>query len=71
MSSDSTINEMVIPEAWDAKLVLDFLYTPAFNELSRWLEAELAALETKWRSASSPNAWRSESDRSSSRHRSS
>jgi hypothetical protein len=57
MSSESTINENVFPETWDAKLILAFLDNPAFDEFSQWVDAELATLEANWRHASSPTAW--------------
>ena len=63
MSSSTTINEITVPVAWDAKLILEFLENPAFHELSQWVDAELAELEMKWEHASSPKAWAGKSIR--------
>jgi hypothetical protein len=59
MSFESTANEVVHPDAWDAKLVLDFLETPGFEAFSTWIDGELTSLEAKWRHSSSPRALRS------------
>lgn len=66
MSTESTVNELEIPDAWDAKLVLDFLQNPAFDGFSQWIDARLAHLEGEWLHASSPNALRGSSNRRSS-----
>jgi hypothetical protein len=65
MTSATTIQEVTIPVTWDAKLMLEFIENPAAQELNQWIDAELAALETKWQHASSPKAWAGQSIRGS------
>lgn len=65
MTSATTISETTIPVAWDAKMMLEFVENPVYQELNQWIDAELAALEMKWEHASSPKAWAGQSIRGS------
>lgn len=58
MSTESTINELQTTEAWESKLAIEFLQSPASEQLSDWIDSRLAGLEDQWLHASSPKALR-------------